>query len=52
MRDKETRVVALSGAAVAVASTPFLPAGLPVLLALTGLALIPLVRRTRTAARS
>jgi predicted branched-subunit amino acid permease len=50
LRDRQTRTVALTGAAVAVVSTPFLPAGLPVLLALSGLAVIPLVR-ARSAAR-
>jgi len=37
LRDRDTRVVALSGAAVAVLLTPVLPAGLPVLAALLGL---------------
>ncbi|MEV0723239.1 AzlC family ABC transporter permease [Micromonospora purpureochromogenes] len=46
LRDRETRQVALSGAALAVLATPVLPAGLPVLLALTGL-VVPLVRRHR-----
>jgi 4-azaleucine resistance transporter AzlC len=44
LRDRETRLVALAGAALAVLATPLLPAGLPVLLALAALAL-PLVRR-------
>ncbi|MEV5238354.1 AzlC family ABC transporter permease [Streptomyces cinnamoneus] len=35
--DREKRRAGLAGAAVALAATPFLPAGLPVLLALTGL---------------
>jgi 4-azaleucine resistance transporter AzlC len=52
LRDREIRAVALTGAAVAVAGTPFLPAGLPVLLALTGLALVPLARRARVVAGS
>ena len=34
LRDARTRRAALAGAAIAVAATPFLPAGLPVLLAL------------------
>ena len=34
-----TRHAALAGAVIAVAATPFLPAGLPVLLALAGLVL-------------
>ncbi|MFC5662173.1 AzlC family ABC transporter permease [Kitasatospora misakiensis] len=37
LTDRRTRAAALTGAAVAVAATPFVPAGLPVLLALTGL---------------
>ena len=45
LRDPDTRRVALAGAAVAVLATPFLPAGLPVLLALTGLAVLLLPRR-------
>mgnify|MGYP001053435380 FL=1 len=47
LRDTQTRRVALSGAAVAVAATPFLPAGLPVLLALVGLAVLTLPGRRR-----
>jgi 4-azaleucine resistance transporter AzlC len=37
LRDRDTRLVALAGAAVAVLLTPVLPAGLPVLAALVGL---------------
>jgi 4-azaleucine resistance transporter AzlC len=37
LRDRETRLVALTGAVVAVALTPLVPAGLPVLCALAGL---------------
>jgi 4-azaleucine resistance transporter AzlC len=37
LRDRDTRLVALAGAAVAVLLTPVLPAGLPVLAALLGL---------------
>lgn len=37
LRDAGTRRAALLGAAVALAATPFLPAGMPVLLALVGL---------------
>ncbi|MFF7589194.1 AzlC family ABC transporter permease [Kitasatospora purpeofusca] len=37
LTDRRTRTAALTGAAVAVAATPFVPAGLPVLLALAGL---------------
>jgi 4-azaleucine resistance transporter AzlC len=40
LRDRATRAVALAGAAVAVALTPVLPAGLPVLCALLGLAVL------------
>jgi branched chain amino acid efflux pump len=39
LRDRTTRRAALAGAAVALAATAFLPAGLPELLALSGLAL-------------
>jgi 4-azaleucine resistance transporter AzlC len=39
LADRGTRNAALLGAVVAVAATPFLPAGLPVLLALVGLVL-------------
>ena len=38
LADRRTRTAAFSGAATAVALTPFLPAGLPVLAALSGLA--------------
>ncbi|GGU73561.1 branched-chain amino acid ABC transporter permease [Kitasatospora aureofaciens] len=37
LRDRGTRTAALTGAAAAVAVTPFVPAGLPVLFALVGL---------------
>lgn len=43
LRDRPTRNAALAGAAIALLATPFLPAGLPVLLALAGL----LAYRTR-----
>ncbi len=43
LKDSATRNAALAGAAIALAATPFLPAGLPVLLALAGL----LVFRTK-----
>ena len=45
LRDRTTRTVALTGAAVAVLLTPVLPAGLPVLCALAGL--LTLVRPRR-----
>ncbi len=47
LRDPGTRRVALAGAGIAVLATPLLPAGLPVLLALTGLALLLLPRQKR-----
>jgi hypothetical protein len=37
LRDRVTRRAALAGAAIALAAAPFLPAGLPVLLALAAL---------------
>lgn len=40
LRDRRTRSVALTGAALAVLLTPVLPAGLPVMCALLGLALL------------
>ncbi|MEU5552323.1 AzlC family ABC transporter permease [Micromonospora sp. NPDC047793] len=46
LRDPETRRMALAGALVAVLTTPLLPAGLPVLLALAGPGLLA-VRRIR-----
>jgi 4-azaleucine resistance transporter AzlC len=47
LRDRPTRLVALTGAAVAVAATPVLPAGLPVLCALLGLLTLLFPRRRR-----
>jgi 4-azaleucine resistance transporter AzlC len=40
LADRATRNAALAGAVVAVAATPFLPAGVPVLLALAGLGVV------------
>ncbi|SNT52115.1 4-azaleucine resistance probable transporter AzlC [Asanoa hainanensis] len=40
LRDPTVRLVALTGALVALVTTPILPAGLPVLLALTGLVMV------------
>jgi predicted branched-subunit amino acid permease len=40
LRDRAIRRAALAGAAIALAASPFLPAGLPVLLALVGLPVI------------
>jgi predicted branched-subunit amino acid permease len=37
LHERATRNAALAGAVIAVAATPFLPSGLPVLLALLGL---------------
>ncbi|MEE3849115.1 AzlC family ABC transporter permease [Gordonia sp. LSe1-13] len=45
LRDRSTLCAAAIGAVVAVAATPFLPAGLPILLALSGLAVVELMRR-------
>lgn len=42
LRDRSTRAVVLLGAFVTVLATPFLPAGLPVLLALVGLVVLTL----------
>lgn len=50
LRDRETRRVAALGAVVAVLTTPLLPAGLPVLLALTGLAAVARHRAAATTA--
>ncbi|BEL09146.1 AzlC family ABC transporter permease [Actinoplanes sichuanensis] len=50
LRDRETRLVALTGAALAVLLTPVLPAGLPVMCALLGL--LVLVRPTTRNRRS
>ncbi len=44
LRDRVTRLAALAGAAIALAAAPFLPAGLPVLLAL---AAVPVMARNR-----
>ncbi|MEU4639527.1 AzlC family ABC transporter permease [Micromonospora sp. NPDC023814] len=54
LRDRDTRRVALAGAVLAVLATPLLPAGLPVLLALAGPAVLAVaaVRRGRRAANA
>ena len=44
LRDRVTLRAALAGAVIALAATPFLPAGLPVLLALAGVLLVVLTR--------
>ncbi|WP_422732951.1 AzlC family ABC transporter permease [Micromonospora sp. WMMD558] len=49
LRDRDTRRAALAGAVLAVLATPLLPAGLPVLLALAGPAILA-VRSARRAA--
>jgi 4-azaleucine resistance transporter AzlC len=45
LRDRETRRAVLVGAVIALLATPLLPAGLPVLLGLAGLAVLALPRR-------
>jgi 4-azaleucine resistance transporter AzlC len=45
LRDPATSRAALIGAVIAVATTPFLPAGLPVLLALTGVLAVMIPRK-------
>lgn len=50
LRDRDTRLVALTGAALAVLLTPVLPAGLPVLCALLGLFALFVPRRGTGAA--
>ncbi|GHJ45065.1 branched-chain amino acid ABC transporter permease [Catellatospora sp. TT07R-123] len=52
LKDRPTRYAALAGAAIAVLTTPLLPAGLPVLVALAGVgaALLVPTPRPRTAA--
>jgi 4-azaleucine resistance transporter AzlC len=52
LRDRDTRLVALTGAALAVLLTPVLPAGLPVLCALLGLGVMFLPRRRGPAGRT
>jgi len=47
---RATRRAVLAGAAIALATAPFLPPGLPELLALAGLLLTPLARRPRVPA--
>ena len=48
LRDARTRRAALAGAAIALAATPFLPAGLPVLLALAAVLLLIRAPATET----
>jgi 4-azaleucine resistance transporter AzlC len=47
LRDRVTARAALIGAAIALAATPFLPAGLPVLLALAGVLAVVTSRKAR-----
>lgn len=51
MADQDTRRVTLVGASLAVLSTPFLPAGIPVLLSMTGLLIISPAPARRAPAR-
>jgi predicted branched-subunit amino acid permease len=50
LRDRDTRMVAVTGAALAVLLTPVLPAGLPVLCALLGLFALFVPRRSERSA--
>ena len=49
LRERDKRLAALTGAAIALAAVPLLPAGLPVLLALAGLAALAIRRGPGTA---
>jgi 4-azaleucine resistance transporter AzlC len=49
LRERDKRLAALTGAAIALATVPLLPAGLPVLLALAGLATLAIRRGPGTA---
>ncbi|ASR36951.1 branched-chain amino acid permease [Prauserella marina] len=51
LRDKTTRLSALAGVVIALVATPFLPAGLPVLLALAGVLVAVLGSRDGTNTR-
>ena len=48
LRERDKRLAALTGAAIALAAVPLLPAGLPVLLALAGLATLAIRRAPTT----
>ena len=48
LRDRDKRLAVPAGVAIALATTPFLPAGVPVLLALAGVALAAVPHRTHT----
>ncbi len=47
LRDRTTLTAALVGGGIAVAASPFLPAGLPILMALAGPAAVEVIRRRR-----
>ncbi|AZG45195.1 hypothetical protein D7316_01789 [Gordonia insulae] len=47
LRDRRTLAAAVVGGAIAVSATPFLPAGLPILVSLVGLVVVEVVRRRR-----
>ncbi|MEU3269375.1 AzlC family ABC transporter permease [Saccharomonospora sp. NPDC006951] len=51
LKDKTTRLAALTGVLIALAATPFLPAGLPVLMALAGVLVAVLGSRDGTNTR-
>jgi len=51
LRDRVTALAAVAGAAIALATTPFLPAGLPMLLALAGVAVLAVRRGAAVPAR-
>jgi 4-azaleucine resistance transporter AzlC len=50
LKDRTTRAAAVTGALLAVLLTPVLPAGLPILASLIGLALVPFVHTRQTVA--
>lgn len=47
LRDRTTLTAAVVGGGIAVAASPFLPAGLPILMALLGLVVVEVIRRRR-----
>ena len=51
LRDRVTALAAVTGAAIALVTTPFLPAGLPMLLALAGVAVLAVRRGAAVPAR-
>ncbi|WP_025274882.1 AzlC family ABC transporter permease [Haloglycomyces albus] len=48
LKNKVTLLAVVAGVSVALAATPFLPDGIPVLLALSGVALVPVLNRADT----